>query len=238
MLEHLKMDDILFLNLSTAPLAPSYAELSPLIRQLWHEKFRYLREPDTPEKQYEKAGLYAEFGKIICLSLGFVKTQGNERQMRIKSFYGHQEKELLTAFLDLLNTRFNKKTQLLAAHNGKEFDFPFLCRRLLINQIPLPVMLDLSGKKPWEVPHIDTMDFWRFGETRHYASLELLAQLFQIPMTQARMDGKEIAQQYWKYSNWTDIVATCQADVVLTAQLLLRFRGESIIPQEQISIAP
>jgi 3'-5' exonuclease len=228
-------EDVLFLNISTAPLVYNYDDLESLARQLWEEKCQHLREPDSPRHHYAKAGIYAEFGKVICISVGFVKETGNGKILRVKSFYGDDEKQILTGFSELLSRNFNKKNNLLAAHNGKEFDFPFLCRRLAVNGLPFPAILNLSGMKSWNVPHLDTLDLWRFGDYKHYTSLALLAHVLGIPADSDRLEGKDIARMYWEKQNWQPILHTCQTDVVLTAQVLLRLRGEALIEDKAVS---
>ena len=180
MLEEIKLENILFLDVETAPLVYKYADLDANMRNFWDNKFRY-QQAESPEIQYKKAGIYAEFSKVICVSVGFF----NEGTFRIKSFFNSSEKELLTDFSALLKKHYNNKSHLLCAHNGKEFDFPFLCRRMLINDVKLPKILNLAGKKPWEVNHIDTMELWKFGDYINYTSLTLLAAIFNIPTPKA-----------------------------------------------------
>ena len=186
----------------------------------------------SPESQYKKAGVYAEFAKVICISVGFF----NEKEFRIKSFYHEDEKQLLKDFAGLLNKHFNRKEHLLCAHNGKEFDFPFLCRRMLINGVKLPKTLNLAGKKPWEVQHIDTMELWKFGDYKNFTSLNLLAHIFNIPTPKDDIDGSDVARVYWEEKNIQRIVTYCQKDVLTVARLLLRFMGEPLIEEKQVVI--
>lgn len=229
MLEHIKLSSILFLDIETAPIVYDYNSLDDNIRQLWDSKFRY-QQSEGPEAQYKKAGIYAEFSKVICISVGFF----NEETFRIKSFFGHDEKELLQEFATLLNTHFNRKENLLCAHNGKEFDFPFLCRRMLINNVKLPKTLNIAGKKPWEVNHLDTMELWKFGDYKNYSSLSLLAAIFNIPTPKDDISGADVARVYWEEKNLDRIVTYCQKDVLTVAQLLLRFMGEALIEDKNI----
>jgi len=229
MLEHIKLSTILFLDIETAPIVYDYKSLDDTTRQLWDSKFRY-QQADGPEAQYQKAGIYAEFSKVICISVGFF----NEETFRIKSFYGHDEKELLQEFAALLNTHFNRKENLLCAHNGKEFDFPFLCRRMLVNSVKLPKTLNIAGKKPWEVNHLDTMELWKFGDYKNYSSLSLLAAIFNIPTPKDDINGADVARVYWEEKNLDRIVTYCQKDVLTVAQLLLRFMGAPLIEDKNI----
>ncbi|OFY86950.1 MAG: 3'-5' exonuclease [Bacteroidetes bacterium RIFCSPLOWO2_12_FULL_35_15] len=229
MLENIKISTILFLDIETAPVVYNYNALDENIKQLWDTKFRY-QQSENPETQYKKAGIYAEFSKVICISVGFF----NEGTFRIKSFYGHDEKQLLQEFATLLNTHFNRKENLLCAHNGKEFDFPFLCRRMLINTVKLPKALNISGKKPWEVNHLDTMELWKFGDYKNYSSLSLLATIFNIPTPKDDINGADVARVYWEEKNLERIVTYCQKDVLTVAQLLLRFMGEPLIEDKNI----
>lgn len=231
MIDTIKKENILFLDVETAPLVFEYDKLDPTMKAFWDTKFRF-QTAETPKDLYKKAGIYAEFAKVICISVGFF----NEKEFRIKSFYGDDEKKVLSDFAALLNKHFNKRDSRLCAHNGKEFDFPFLCRRMLVNGIKLPKVLNLSGKKPWEVPHYDTMELWRFGDYKNYTSLNLLATLFQIPTPKDNMDGSDVARVYWKEKNIERIVTYCQKDVLTVAQLLLKFMGENIIEQKNVVI--
>jgi uncharacterized protein YprB with RNaseH-like and TPR domain len=232
MLESIKLSNILFLDVETAPVVYNYNELEPEMKKLWDSKFRF-QTTETPEAHYKKAGIFAEYAKVICISVGFF----NEKTFRIKSFYGHDEKQVLKDFAALLNAHYNRKDHLLCAHNGKEFDFPFLCRRMLLNAIKLPKALNITGKKPWEINHLDTMELWKFGDYKNYTSLNLLATIFQIPTPKDDIDGSDIARVYWEEKNLERIVTYCQKDVLTVARLLLRFTGESVIEDKNIIVA-
>lgn len=229
MLEQIKINNVLFLDVETAPVVYRYKDLDKDVRPLWDTKFRYLQN-ETPEQLYKKAGIYAEFSRIICISVGFF----HEGTFRIKSYYKDNEKDLLSEFAELLNKHFNRKDKLLCAHNGKEFDFPFLCRRMLINGVKLPKILQIAGKKPWEVNHLDTMELWKFGDFKSYTSLNLLASVFNIPTPKDDIDGSDVARVYWEEKNMARIVTYCQKDVLTVAQLLLRFMGEPLIKEKNI----
>ncbi|HEY0029380.1 MAG TPA: 3'-5' exonuclease [Bacteroidia bacterium] len=232
MLENIKLSNVLFLDIETAPAVYNYKDLDDRIKPLWDAKFRY-QQAETPESLYKKAGIYAEFSKIICVSVGFF----NDDTFRVKSFYGHEEKALLEEFAILLNKHFNRKEHLLCAHNGKEFDFPLLCRRMLVNGLRLPKTLNISGKKPWEVNHLDTMELWKFGDYKNFTSLNLLAAIFNIPTPKDDMDGSDVARVYWEEKNLKRIVTYCQKDVLTVAQLLLRFMGQPLIENKNVVIA-
>ena len=232
MLDNIKRSDILFLDIETAPLVYNYKDLDATMRPLWDTKFRF-NTNETPDQQYKKAGIFAEFAKAICISVGFF----NEETFRIKSFYGHDEKQVLKDFADLLSKHYNKKEHLLCAHNGKEFDFPFICRRMLINGLKLPKALNIAGKKPWEINHLDTMELWKFGDYKNYTSLNLLAAVFNIPTPKDDIDGSDVARVYWEEKNLERIVSYCQKDVLTVAQLLLRFTGGELINDKNIVVA-
>ena len=164
---HVPINNILFLDIETVPQQPSFDQMSDEWRALWNKKAENLlrnREAESPESIYPRAGIYAEFGKIICISCGFIQGSGENKRMLLKSFSGDNEKQLLFDFSEMLNKWAGSEPRLLCAHNGKEFDFPYLCRRLLINALPIPHILNSSGKKPWEIPHLDTMELWKFGD--------------------------------------------------------------------------
>jgi uncharacterized protein YprB with RNaseH-like and TPR domain len=232
MLDTIKLSSVLFLDVETAPVVYKYQDLDETMRPLWDSKYRF-QQADTPETHYKKAGIFAEFAKVICISVGYF----NEGSFRIKSFYRNNEKHLLQDFADLLNKHFNRKEHLLCAHNGKEFDFPFLCRRMLLNGVKLPKTLNIAGKKPWEINHIDTMELWKFGDYKSFTSLNLLAAIFNIPTPKDDIDGSDVARIYWEEKDLKRIVTYCQKDVLTVAQLLLRFKGEQLIDNKNIVFA-
>jgi uncharacterized protein YprB with RNaseH-like and TPR domain len=239
MLDTLNLENILFLDIETVPAAASLNKLSAPLQELWNRKcegFKKL-ETDSPASLYARAGIYAEFGKIICISVGIVTKGKYGYNFRIKSFFGHDEKKLLKQFIELLDSHYSKKTSYLCAHNGKEFDFPFMSRRMLLNGLKLPVILNVPGKKPWEVSHLDTMDLWRFGDYKNYTSLTLLAEIFNIKTPKDDMDGSQVYKVYYEERNLERIVKYCQKDVLTVAQLLLKYRCEELIKEKNITVA-
>ena len=236
MLSHLKLKDILFLDIETVPQYRSYNDMPEKWQKLWDKKAFRLKqnEEDTPETIYEKAGIYAEFGKIICISVGFVSYKEGKHHLRVTSYSGDDEKALLIAFFELLNGYYHKSESLLCGHNAKEFDFPYIARRGLIHGLKLPKILHIAGKKPWEVKHIDTMELWKFGDYKSYTSLDLLTAVFDIPTPKDDIDGSMVGKVYWEENNLERIVEYCQKDVVALVQLFLRFKGENLIEDKHI----
>lgn len=234
MLEQYDLHNLLVLDIETVPQYATHDEVPGHFQKLWELKTQYQRKDETPEEYYQRAGIWAEFGKIVCISAG-VFTKGKENVgLRIKSFAGHDEKDLLTRFSAML---FNQPANLvLVAHNGKEFDFPYICRRLLINGLPFPPQLQLAGKKPWEIIHLDTMELWKFGDYKNYTSLNLLTAIFDIPTPKDDIDGSMVSHVYWNENQLERICTYCQKDVVATAQLIRRYRGEELIKDEMITI--
>ena len=239
MLKQIKTKNILFLDIETVPIKENFKDLSAPFQKLWEEKTVWQRKDDvSPSDFYKlKAGVMAEFAKIICISVGYLFVEKGENHFKIKSFYGDKEKQILTGFNSLLNTEFNKNQHQLCAHNGKEFDFPFIARRTLINGLKLPKLLDIAGKKPWEINHLDTMELWRFGDYKNYTSIKLLAALFDIPTPKDDIDGSQVAGVYYKEKDLERIKIYCQKDTLTVAQLLLRYKGEEIIKEENIEFA-
>jgi DNA polymerase elongation subunit (family B) len=188
----------------------------------------------------DKAGIYAEFGKIICISVGFLtkSTDGSAPIMRLKSYANHIEKNLLEDFSELLNKYFNNPDKFaICGHNIKEFDVPYICRRMLINQLPFPKLFDIAGKKPWETKHLlDTLEMWKFGDNKNYTSLKLLTALFEIPSPKDDIDGSDVARVYWEDRDLDRIAVYCEKDVLATAQLYLRFKRLPLLKSEQIVI--
>ena len=231
----INLESVLFLDIETVPQNENWSEVSKTNQKLFEQKTAYQRKEDfTAEEFYDRAGIWAEFGKIVCISVGYFASNQNERQLRLKSFYGEDEKELLLAFKDLLDVHFNKKEHVLCAHNGKEFDFPFIARRMIVKQVELPKKLSLFGKKPWEIPHLDTMEMWKFGDYKHYSSLKLLTSILGIPSPKDDIDGSEVADVYYKEKNLDRIVSYCEKDTVAIAQLVLRFNNENLLEEFQI----
>jgi len=235
MLNNLNITDVLFLDIETVPAVAKFDELSGRFRKLWEKKAENLRRHDpelTPDQLYERAGIYAEFGKIICISCGFT----NGVEFRIKSFYGDDERILLQEFADMLNKHFSEQRHLLCAHNGKEFDFPYIARRMLVNSIELPDILNMAGKKPWEIKHLDTMELWKFGDYKHYTSLDLLTAIFDIPTPKDDIDGSQVGHVYWEEKDLERIVTYCQKDTLTVAQLMRRYMGMPLIKDEHVVI--
>ncbi len=247
MLEYIDINSVLFLDIETAPMTPAYEDMDETFRQLWKYKSKSVLKKydgeisdDEANTAFDRAGIYAEFGKIICISVGVVgvdKESGGP-VLRLKSFIADDEAQLLMDFADLLNKRFNKpENQYMCGHNIKEFDIPFICRRMLIHQLALPKMLDLAGKKPWETKHLlDTMELWKFGDHKAYSSLKLLAALFGFPSPKDDIDGSEVAGVYWNDKDLPRIARYCEKDVLAVAQLLLKYMRRPLLTAEQIKI--
>ena len=234
----MNLTNILFLDIETVPQHPSFDLVPNDWKDLWTKKAESLlrnREQETVESIYGRAGIYAEFGKIICISCGVIQGSGEQKRLVIKSFYGEEEKIVLYEFCEMLR-KWADPQRLLCAHNGKEFDFPYLCRRLIINSMPVPFILNTAGKKPWEVSHLDTMELWKFGDFKNYTSLNLLAHVLGIPTPKDDIDGSMVADVYYKERNLKRIAEYCQKDVVTVAQVYLRIIGEGLIRAENIEI--
>ena len=232
-------NNILFLDIETVPQFSSYNELPDDWKQLWDTKSNSLskyHEGQNNESLYPRAGIYAEFGKIVCISCGVLQGNASQRKIVIKSFSGDDEKLLLQQFNEMLNKWATGEQKFLCAHNGKEFDFPYLCRRMIINSLPVPGILNISGKKPWEVNHFDTLELWKFGDYKSFTSLNLLAHTLAIKTPKDDIDGSMVWEVYWKEKNLQRIVTYCQKDVVTVAQILLRMNGEALIKDENIEI--
>lgn len=235
MMNNLPLQKILFLDIETVPCKADFEELDPAFQKLWDEKTKWQRKDESPAEWYkQKAGVMAEFAKIICISVGYIFVKNKEDHFRIKSFYGDDEKEILQNFKQLLNQQFNTQNHMLCAHNGKEFDFPFIARRMLINGLKLPEILDIAGKKPWEINHLDTMELWRFGDYKNFTSIKLLAALFNIPTPKDDIDGSQVASVYYNEKDLERIRIYCQKDTLTVAQILLKYQGKDLIKPENI----
>ena len=234
MLQKIAIHKILFLDIETVPQFPNFSELDEKTKQLYSQKTKFLQKDNTitPDDLYERAGIYAEFGKIICISVGYIHEGNLGEQIRLKSFSNEDEKILLKEFVKLLEE--NQQFSILCGHNAKEFDFPYICRRLLIHGITLPIVLDIAGKKPWEISHLDTMELWKFGDYKAYTSLALLCHIFQIPTPKDDISGEDVARVYYEEKNLERIKVYCEKDVVALIQLLRKMMGKSLIKEDKI----
>jgi hypothetical protein len=240
MLTTINIENILFLDIETVPMMADYNQLPANFKKHWDKKCGQLSKYDQaltedqkmPDKMFERAGIYAEFGKVICVSTGIVKNQ----TLWIKSYSSDDEGQLLSEFAGMLNKANEKRIQYLCAHNGKEFDYPYLIRRMLINNIQIPSMLDISGKKPWEVNHFDTMELWKFGDYKNFTSLDLLSAIFSLPTPKDDINGADVGRVYWVDKDLPRITQYCQKDVVTIVNLFLKFQGKSIIDETAVQI--
>lgn len=240
MLERLLPEHVLFIDIETVPQHQNLTDAPVTIQKLWTKKAGQIgKEGETAESLYTRAGIYAEFGKIICISAGKMFRKGKERAYRVKSYAGDDEKTILEEFSLMLTAFMTNPMHKLCAHNGQEFDFPYIARRMLINGLPLPSVLDIAGSKPWEVKEVmlDTLQLWKFGDYKHYTSLELLCAIFNIPTPKDDIDGSQVGDVYFKEYDIQRIARYCEKDTFAIAQLLLRFKGEPLISQENFEIA-
>lgn len=244
MLKYIDLTSVLFLDIETVSGHATFEELNPTMQYLWSLKTDMLQKKyaDTetvpPSEYYEKAGIYSEFGKIVCISVGFFARDKDGLRFRVKSYFSHDEKELLVQFSELLNKRFpDTARQYLCGHNIKEFDIPYICRRMVIHGLEFPNMLDIAGKKPWETKHLlDTMEYWSFGDRKAFTSLKLLCGVFGIPTPKDDIDGSDVGRVYWKENDLERIETYCKKDVVATAQVFLKYKNMPILDEEQIIV--
>lgn len=237
MLHHLNIEEILFLDIETVPIAPEYEELTEKWQQLWASKMQFqITNGETADELYDRAGIYAEFGRIICISAGYVVQKEGDPWFRVKSFYDDDEKKLIQNFFHALQRFAKAGKRRLCAHNGQEFDFPYISRRALVNDLSLPKVLDVAGAKPWEVKDvlIDTLQLWKFGDYKHYTSLSLLCELFNIPTPKDDIDGSQVAKVYWEDGDIDRIIRYCEKDTLAVANLLLKYKGDKVIPFENL----
>lgn len=235
MSKHVDYSNVLFLDIETVPQYPNYDETDDEVRKYWDVKWSLLnKHSDQEGNGYERAGIYAEFGKIVCISVGYVHYKDSKEHIRIKSFASENEKELLLEFAELLNKRYNTNDAKLCAHNGKEFDFPYIARRMLIHGIELPSLLDIAGKKPWEIQHLDTMELWKFGDWKSYTSLSLLTHVFGIPSPKGDIDGSMVGKVYWEDKDLNRIVKYCQKDVLALIQVFRKMNFQDLVPDQYV----
>lgn len=232
------LENLLVLDIETVRSHKLYEDMPERLQAQWDRKSTFLRADDdeSPKDLFEdRGGIYAEFGKVVSISVGFFTYVGSDLSLRVKALFNEDEAILLNEFKELLQ-KFDSKSLTLCGHNGKEFDFPYLCRRMLINNIKLPAVLDTSGKKPWEVNHLDTMEMWKFGDRKNFTSLELLATLFDIPTSKDAIDGSQVSNVYYEEQDLQKIAKYCSKDVVVTSQLLLKLNQQPTIKEENIHL--
>lgn len=244
-LDYLLLKKCLFVDIETVSEYPNYDDLPEDMKYLWDIKSAQIKkslppssEDITPADLYvQKAGIFAEFAKVACISMGFLSFEDDfPSKIRIKSLAGHDEKVLLEDFSRLLINHYNDpENSRICGHNIKEFDIPFICRRMVVNHVRFPPLLDISGKKPWQTFQIlDTMDMWRFGDYKNYTSLNLLAGTLGVKSPKDDIDGSMVGQVYWKDDDLDRIVTYCQKDVVTVMQVALRYAGVPIFDDNDI----
>ena len=239
MFDTISSEDILFIDIETVPQHPDFNELPEHFQHLWDKKSSYFRNEDQLAADvYERAGIYAEFGKIICISAGAIIQRSGERFYKVKSYHDTDEKRLLSEFNNMLEKFTSNPGKKLCAHNGQEFDYPYISRRTLINGLKIPRILDISGAKPWEIKDrlLDTLQLWKFGDYKNYTSLDLLCAVFNIPTPKDDIDGSQVAKVYYTEGNLDRIIHYCEKDTLALANLFLRYKGEPIIPIENMLV--
>ncbi|WP_107039674.1 3'-5' exonuclease [Brumimicrobium mesophilum] len=240
MLDKINLEKILFLDIETVPQVYDYHELDETTANLFQQKTRFKQRGSEFEGEVygENAGILAEFGKIVCISVGYIQKPKSgvvhNKKIRMKSFYHHDEETLLRDFAELLNEYYSGPQNLLCGHNGKEFDFPYIARRMLILGIKLPIPLDIAGKKPWEVNHLDTLELWKFGDYKHFTSLPLLCHIFKIPTPKDDISGADVARVYYEDKDLERIKVYCEKDVVALIQLFLKMKGDGLVEESDI----
>lgn len=240
MLEQVKIEDVLFVDIETVPAVADYTQLDGYVQELWEEKKgKHRADTEDPADYYfQNAGILAEFGKIICISVGRITQTGIFQEFELHSFYGDNEVKILTEFASFLQQELRKNRNLsLCGHNIREFDVPYICRRLLIHNLKLPQYFEnLQSKKPWEAGLLDSMDFWKFGDYKNYISLKLLAHCLGIPSPKDDISGKDVGKVYWQEQGLERIKTYCQKDVLTVAQIVLKLKGLSLISEANVKI--
>lgn len=236
-----ELTDILVIDIETVGCESDYHSISERLQAQWDRKAKFIPGSDEYSSQElfnERAGIYAEFGKVVCIAAGYFRpNQNGELALKVKCIASRNEKTALEEFKVLLD-KFDQTKLALCAHNGKEFDYPYLCRRMLVNGIKLPYALDISGKKPWEVNHIDTMELWKFGDRKSFTSLDLLAAIFELPSSKGDIDGSMVNEVYYGQNDLEKIAKYCLEDVVVTSQVYLKLNALEPITPNNITRSP
>jgi len=236
------LSNLFVLDIETVPQYEDYDLLPPSWQILWYDKISKTVPENTPPKEsyLQKAGILAEFGKIVCISTAFFFDDTNRKTaLKVKSIYGDDEKELLISFIGLCNKVYARDPHFqFAGHNIKEFDIPYICRRMVVNGVQLPEYLQIHDKKPWELKMFDTLNWWKFGDHKNYISLHLLSNVLGIPTSKTDMDGSMVQHVYYKDKNIRRIADYCERDVIVTANVVLRFLNLPILKDESVVIVP
>jgi 3'-5' exonuclease len=237
-----QLKNILFIDIETVSVQPSFDMLTEGLQKEWERKAKFLKHSTDPEANAasiftDKSGIFSEFAKVVCIGFGSLHQHGDEWKLRLKALTNDDEKVLLNEFCEVL-TNFTKFYPDLrfCGHNIKEFDIPFLCRRMIINGVGLPVCMQLGGKKPWEINHLDTLELWRFGDYKHFTSLSLLAEVLGIPSPKDDINGSMVGDVYWNEHNLPRIAKYCQQDVLTAARVFLKLRGINDIHPEPVFV--
>lgn len=236
-MQQIVLENLFLLDIETVSGSQHYHLLNDEWKELWTEKVFKSLPPDINAEQYYpmRAAILAEFAKVICISIGYFKKENNELQLRIKSFHSETEQEVLGGFITALQQLHAKNARwVFTGHNIKEFDIPFLCRRMLVNNIEIPRYFDFQNMKPWETPVLDTLHLWRFGDYKHYTSLKLLAAALGVPSPKDDIDGSKVGEVFWTEKDLARIALYCQKDVATVANVILRFKNLPLLKNEQI----
>ncbi len=229
--------NLLFIDIETVSGESDFNLLSDRMKALWLHKASYLANPNALSDEdfyFDRAGIYAEFGKIVSIGLGFFHwNEDQEICLKVKSISGHDEATLLNEFKKLVEKKY-KADLAFCAHNGKEFDYPYLCRRMLVNSVEIPRALQIAGKKPWEIQHLDTLEMWKFGDKKHYISLDLLACIFDIPSSKGELSGDKVNFTYHKENDLPKIASYCREDIIVLAQVFLKYQNMDLVKEENI----
>jgi predicted PolB exonuclease-like 3'-5' exonuclease len=234
-----QLKSTLFIDIETVAQSANFEDVNERLQKHWERKASFLKNDDkltAAEMYIDRAAIYAEYGKVICISFGGFYEEDGELKLRVSSFCGDDEKQVLSDFVKIIEKHRAKNNLLLCAHNGKEFDYPYLCRRIVLNGMPLPAILQISGKKPWNIPHLDTLEMWKFGDYKHFTSLDLLAALFDIPSSKQEIDGSMVSHTYHVDKDIEKINRYCLADVVVLAQLYLKMNSHDLLPEDKIHV--
>lgn len=233
-----RIKNLLLLDIETVAACPSYDQLNPRLQKLWDKKADRIRKGDdersSAELFYEQGAIYAEFGRVVSIAFGGLHWKGNELALKVSSYSNTDEAALLREFKALVE-KYPPRDLVMCAHNGKEFDFPYLCRRMLINGIELPQAMQIAGKKPWDILHQDTLELWKFGDYKNFTSLDLLAAVFDIPGSKNEMNGAEVTPTFYEQNDLEKINRYCREDVVVLAQLYLKLHSQELVAEKNIT---
>lgn len=237
LLRDIPTKNLLSIDIETVRIVDKYGDLPIEWQKGWEYKNKQAGEVPYFEEladSWEKtASLYAEFSKVCAVSVTFLSKSGDK--LMCKEFWGENEQEILNNLADLLNQSSNSSKDFrLVGHAAKYFDYPFLCKRYMINGLDIPFMLDSSTLKPWENRNLCTnADVWKCGGTGAGSSLQAMCLAMGVPVSKVDLVGDEVGAAYFR-GEFERIGTYCSYDTIATFNVIRRIKKEVIFAFDEV----